>query len=110
MNDRRKLNQDFLQVFPLEQLPDMTLEQYTNLERDNSFCYWVESRTKTLGSIGGGSSYKFGVYEYNNTPTEDSNTFIHNEKYTWYKKYKKSSSAEAFELVRNAIVISYSSI
>jgi 5-methylcytosine-specific restriction protein B len=104
MNDRRKLNQEFLQAFPLEQLPEMTLEQYTDLKRDNSFCYWVESKTKNLGSIGGGSSYKFGIYEYNNTPTEDSNTFIHDEKYTWYKKYKKSSSAEAFELVRNAIV------
>jgi hypothetical protein len=104
MNDRRKLNQDFLQAFPLEHLPEMTLEQYTDLKRDNSFCYWVESRTDTLGSIWGGSSFKFGIYEYQNVPSEDNNTVTHDDKYAWYRKYQKPSAAEAFEVVHDTII------
>lgn len=64
MKDRRQLYNDFLKAFPVESLKDMTLEQYTDLKKDNSFCYWLEAKTFELGSIWGGSSYKFGVYEY----------------------------------------------
>ena len=48
MEDRRKLWNDFLSAFPLETLSDMPLEKYTNLNRSDSFCYWVESRTYAL--------------------------------------------------------------
>ena len=48
---RQKLLEDFLHTFPLNTLQGMTLEQYTNLNKDNSFCYWLESRTYELGSI-----------------------------------------------------------
>ena len=61
MKDRRQLYNDFLKVFPMESLKDMTLEQYTDLKKDNSFCYWIEAKTSELGSIWGGSSYKFAV-------------------------------------------------
>lgn len=60
----QKLLEDFLHTFPLNSLQGMTLEQYTNLNKDDSFCYWLESLTYELGSIWGGSSYKFGIYEY----------------------------------------------
>ena len=45
---RQKLLEDFLHTFPLNTLQGMTLEQYTNLNKDNSFCYWLESRTYEL--------------------------------------------------------------
>ena len=45
MEDRRKLLNDFLDAFRLETLKDMPLEKYTNQNRSDSFCYWVESRT-----------------------------------------------------------------
>ncbi len=57
-----RLYQDFLEQFPLESLEYMTLEKYTNLNRDDSFCYWLEFKTLPLGSIGGGASYKFNYY------------------------------------------------
>ena len=41
--DRRTLYNQFLQQFPIENLEAMTLEEYTNLDKDNSFCYWLES-------------------------------------------------------------------
>ena len=60
--DRRELYKQFQDAFPIESLKEMTLEKYTNLNRDDSFCYWLESRTYTLGSFWGGSSFKFGIY------------------------------------------------
>lgn len=62
--DRRTLYNQFLQQFPIENLEAMTLEEYTNLDKDNSFCYWLESKTYDLGSIWGGSAYKFGIFKF----------------------------------------------
>ena len=61
--DRRSLYNQFLQQFPIESLGNMTLEEYSNLNKDNSFCYWLESKTYDLGSIWGGSAYKFGIFK-----------------------------------------------
>ena len=66
MEDRRKLLNDFLEAFPLETLPEMPLEKYTNLNRSDSFCYWVERRTQELGSVSNGPAYKFGIYRKSN--------------------------------------------
>lgn len=41
MEDKRKLLNDFLAAFPLETLSEMQLDKYTNLNRADSFCYWV---------------------------------------------------------------------
>ena len=49
---RRELYQAFQKEFPLVSLKDMPLERYTNLNKDDSFCYWIESRTDELGSFG----------------------------------------------------------
>jgi 5-methylcytosine-specific restriction protein B len=102
MDERLKLYQDFQKEFPLETLNKMSLEKYTNLERDDSFCYWVESRTDTLGSIWGGSSYKFGIYKYQNKPKVG--TVVCDKAYAWYKKYKKETAAEAFQVVLSSVV------
>lgn len=81
----------------------MTLEQYTNLSKDDSFCYWLESRTSELGSIWGGSAYKFGVFECKKVPLGDNPQFEHDEQYAWRKKLGHTAQ-EAFANVRNAIV------
>lgn len=56
-----QLRQDFLARFPKEELPNLTLEQYA-IGRPDSFCWWVEFRTRVLGSVSGGSSAKWGIY------------------------------------------------
>lgn len=81
----------------------MKLDEYTNLNRENSFCYWLESKTVELGSIWGGSSYKFGIYRYDKRPDNPS-VVVSDEEYAWYKKYNASNRDEAFELVLKAIV------
>ncbi|MGI5074740.1 hypothetical protein E4N71_04630 [Treponema vincentii] len=53
--DRDKIYEEFNNQFPLEKLRKLTLEEYTNTERNNSFCYWVEKKTEILGSTWGSS-------------------------------------------------------
>ena len=101
--DRRALNKQFLQQFPIEHLGDMTLEEYTNLNREDSFCYWLEVKTQELGSIWGGSSYKFGIYRYEKKPDNPS-VIVSDEEYAWYKKYAALDRTKAFKVVLNAIV------
>ena len=101
---RQKLLEDFLQTFPLNSLQGMTLEQYTNLNKEDSFCYCLEFHTYELGSIGGGASSKFGIYKYQNEPTAKANRITYDSKYAWYTKYNKATAQEAFEVVKNAII------
>lgn len=103
LNDSRyKLKNDFLETFPIETLRVLSLEQYTDLKRENSFCYWLESRTYDLGSIWGGSSYKFGIYRHAKVPTDS--RVVSDDEYTWYKSFNAGTRDEAFSIVRNAIV------
>ena len=101
--DRRILYNQFLQQFPIENLGNMTLEEYSNLNKDNSFCYWIESRTSDLGSIWGGSAYKFGIFKFDKTPKQDNPKYAHDDNYSWSSRLGNTSE-EAFHNVRNAII------
>lgn len=101
--DRRTLYNQFLEKFPILDLGKLKLEEYTNLNRDNSFCYWLESKTYELGSIWGGSSYKFGIYKYDKKP-DNPTVIVSDNEYAWYKKYNASNRDEAFNVVRKAIM------
>ena len=57
----RQLREDFVQHFPVDRLKDMTLDQYA-VGKPDSFCYWLEFKTKVLGDIRGGSAAKFGIW------------------------------------------------
>lgn len=104
MKDARyKLYEDFQKEFPVETLGELPLERYTNLNRSDSFCYWVESKTYELGSIWGNTSYKFGIYEYNKKPNNPS-VLTEDEKYAWYKKYNAKTREEAYDIVRCSIM------
>ena len=50
---------DFLQRWPLESLPALTLPQYTQSGDSDTLTYWLEIVTENLGSIWGGSAFKF---------------------------------------------------
>ena len=101
--DRRTLYNQFLQKFPIDNLGNMTLEEYTNLDKESSFCYWLESKTSELGSIWGGSAYKFGIFKFDKMPKQDNSKYAHDENYSWSSRLG-SSSVEAYDNVRNAIV------
>ena len=103
MDNRSDLYKKFQEAFPLESLSEMPIEKYTNLNRDDSFCYWLESRTTELGSIWGGAAYKFGIFKFDKTPKDDNSKYSHDENYSWSSKLG-STAEEAFDKVRNTIV------
>lgn len=99
-----KLKQDFLDYWPVEKLEQMTLEEYTNLEKEDSFCYWVEQKTKGLGDIRGGSSYKFGIYKMAETSkTEKGSNRNNNGNYAWHNKYGDTQDA-AFNNIKSTLI------
>lgn len=106
MNNEKleKLKQEFLDTWTEEKVAKMSLDQYTNLDRENSFCYWLESKTYELGSIWGGSSYKFGIYKRNDTSKNIDVTFRKSDgEYAWFTKYGETKE-EAFKTVKNHIL------
>lgn len=96
------LKDEFLKRFPLESLREMSLEQYSNLKREDSFCYWLEFPTKVLGSIKGGSALKFGIYQFIKLP-KDNMPADHDDKYCWLAKYNCKTHEAAFNIVRDRI-------
>ena len=93
---------EFNKEFPIEKLRNLTLEEYTNTARSNSFCYWVEAKTEKLGSIWGGSAYKFGIFKIGGEIKGRKGTLSDNE-YAWYSKYGKSRE-EAYKNVHSNII------
>lgn len=63
-DDLRQLREEFVRRFPKEEIPDLTLERYALGHEGyrESFCYWLERKTRYLGSILGGNVMKFGVW------------------------------------------------
>lgn len=92
-----------MKEFPLETLKEMPLEQYTNLNRSDSFCYWLESKTSELGSIWGGSSFKFGIYKYARKP-QNPNVVTSDDAYAWYVRYHAQDRTEAYQTVLSSII------
>lgn len=101
--EREALWDQFLQRWPLEALRDMTLEQYSQAGTDDYFCRWLEKHTESLGSIWGGSSFKFGVFSRLDKQEKTSPHHEFSEHYAWLKKYG-ASAEQAFAVVREHIV------
>lgn len=104
MNQKlQNLKISFLNKWSIEKLKTMKLEEYTNLDK-TSFCYWVESITTPLGSIWGGSAYKFGIFKRADTTRTNFNEVQKSDGvYSWYGKYGNSKE-EVFEKIRTTIV------
>lgn len=99
--------EEFNKAWPIERLRKMTLEEYTNLDKDSSLTYWLEAKTENAGSIWGGSAYKFGIYRRRNMESTGADTVsgggTTDGVYSWYSKYG-SSREEAFSRVKAIIV------
>lgn len=103
MNEQA-LWQAFLEAYPIDSLQQLSLDQYTDVERDNAFIYWLEFRTAMLGGIGGGSAFKFGIYRRNsNEPKPDSGGRCYNDTYAWYQKYGQTQE-EAWQTIKETLL------
>lgn len=103
LEEAKKINEEFLQVFPIEKLRKLKIEEYTNTEK-TSFCYWLESKTEELGSIWGGSSYKFGIYKMVNPP-KPSNKAKNDGVYAWYSKYGNTAEKAYKNILTNIVSV-----
>lgn len=104
MENLYELKEEFLTVWSEEKVKGMTLEDYTNLNKDNSFCFWLESRTTDLGSIWGGSAYKFGIYKRSDVNKELSESYRKTDgEYAWHVKYG-ATKEEAFKSLKNIVL------
>jgi|GEM_PF-1539193 len=96
-----ELKADFLKEWPLERLEKMTLEEYSNTVQ-TSFCYWLEYKTRPLGSAGGGSSFNHGIYKMKSPTKSTKESQKHDGEYAWQAKYGQTAE-EAFQNVRQII-------
>lgn len=94
----------FLKRWPLEKLAEMTLEEYSRAGDADCFTYgWLEQKTEQLGSVWGGSAFKFGVYSRKDQSDKPGGAGrAYSTKYGWYAKYG-STAEEAFERVRELV-------
>jgi 5-methylcytosine-specific restriction protein B len=95
---------EFLSTWPVERVESMTLPEYTSAGSKDTFTYWVESKLDKLGSIWGGSSFKFGIYSRNDTQeVESTGKRLYTAEYGWLEKYGKTPT-EAFEAVKREVL------
>lgn len=103
-NEERELFDKFQKIWTLEKVKNMTLEEYTGLQRNgkrNDFTYWLEIKLRCLGDFGGGDSgERFGIYRYGEIPKKD---YSYDDTYAWQKKLGNSAN-EVFEKIRDEIV------
>ena len=93
------LYDEFIQKFSIEKLESLPLDKYTNLSKD-SFCYWVENKLNNWGNIHGATSYKFGIYQWNENPeNKKTRGTDSDDKYAWRTKYGKT----AYEAYNNIL-------
>ncbi len=98
IQEKQELKEEFKKRWSCKNIENMSLEEYnhlhTNEEKEDgySFCYWLETFTRHLGSIKGGSSSKFGIYQYN--PSNEKDVSPKDSGYTWSRKYSKVGQKE----------------
>jgi 5-methylcytosine-specific restriction protein B len=98
-----KLWDEFREKWKVSRLATMELHEYTSAGSKESFTYWIEKRLEDLGSIWGGSSFKFGVFSRKDTDDKKSNAKLsYSGSYGWYSSLG-ASVEEAFEKVRGYV-------
>jgi len=106
MSDLQKqyaLWDEFLSVWPASRLATMTLDEYSQAGSKDTFTYWIESGLDELGSIWGGSSFKFGVFSRKDTEDKKSDTKLsYSDIHGWYSSLGTTAEA-AFEKVRGFV-------
>jgi len=103
IEERQATWAEFLKRWPIESLNQMTLPQYTQAGDKDCFTNWLETRTENLGSIWGGSAFKFGVFSRKDLSDKtDQRGLRYDAEYGWFGKYGETS-AQAFTTVKNII-------
>ena len=104
IQEKIELYNSFRQEWPISRLYTMSLDEYSKIGDKNTFTYWLESRLDQLGSIWGGSSFKFGIFNRNEqTPKRKDIGACYSDKYAWSSKYGNNES-QAFDQIKSIII------
>lgn len=98
----KELLDAFLERWQPEDIHQMTLQEYVGVGNKDTFCQWVETKTRMLGSIKGMTSIKFGIYERKN-PSKKPKNYENDKAYSWLRVYGTNRS-QAFENVKSDII------
>jgi len=94
----------FLQQWPIERIHSMSIEEYTGIGDKTTLTNFLEFGTRELGSIKGGSSFKFGIFKRGNSDKNlDEKLYGFTSEYAWLKKYGDSAD-EAFLSIKSIII------
>lgn len=94
---------EFLQQWPITRLRTMTLAEYSQAGSRDTLCYWLESKLDKMGSIWGGSAFKFGIFSRKDKSDKpDGGGGSYSANYAWYTKYG-ANETEAFGRVRDIV-------
>ncbi len=102
---------EFLTIWPRKRLATMTLDEYTRSGDKTTFTYWLEVKLDAtgMGSIAGGSAFKFGVFSRRTSDDKPSDARLSDAKlsysdaHAWYSSLGDTAEA-AFEQVRKQLV------
>lgn len=86
INELKELLDEFLDRWTIDNVQNLTLQEYVGLGNKDTFCQWVETKTRMLGSIKGMTSIKFGIYERKD-PTKKPKNYKNDDKYSWLQGY-----------------------
>lgn len=101
---RREILHDFLDRWPIDKVKSMTLKEYVSVGDRDTFCQWLETKTKPLGSIKGINSSKFGIYKRGDRSKKPKRLRNDNE-YSWQKYYSDDDGNEAFKNIKKEILL-----
>ncbi|WP_350286918.1 hypothetical protein [uncultured Croceitalea sp.] len=93
----------FLSRWEQEDIETMTLQEYVGVDNKDTFCQWVETKTRVLGSIKGFNSIKFGIYERKNL-SKKPKYYVNGDRYTWLKRYDAADEKAVFRKVHSDIL------
>lgn len=102
IDELKELLDEFLDRWTLENVQNLTLQEYVGLGNKDTFCQWVETKTKMLGSIKGMTSIKFGIYERKDQTKRPKN-YKNDNQYSWLRSYGNSRKT-AFENTKRDII------
>jgi len=100
--EKRSILEEFLGRWPEAEVRNMSLSDYVGVKDKDTFTYWVETKTRALGSIKGWDSIKFGIYRRSN-PEELNNNHQNDNEYTWMARFGMNR-LEAFAAVKQEIL------
>ncbi len=101
--EKENLLDEFLDKWSIENVKEMMIDQYVVGENNQTFCNWVETKTRMLGSIKGTSSFTFGIYKRKNKLKEHKGTYTTDGEYSWFTKFGEKRF-EAFENVKSEVI------